>query len=98
VRFVLEALPALALLAGLVYVGRRVLGGWRDRRALARARWRARVRAAENQRVRVEVERLGEATQVVAELDPSADDFDEQLFDAESRAERLAATLNASGR
>jgi hypothetical protein len=89
-----EVLPALVLIflvgAGVRYAALR----WQ----VGRARWRARVRALADNRVAVEVARAGEATQVVAQLDPARDDFDEELFGAQARAEQLAATLNAARR
>jgi hypothetical protein len=94
VRFVLEALPGLVLV-GAAVVGARSLVG---RRRAGRARWAPRVRSLPDNRVSVEVAREGEATQVVAQLDPVADDFDEQLFGAQARAEQLAATLNVARR
>ena len=94
-RFVLEAIPALVALGGLIWGVRYALRRWRAQRQLTRARWTTRVRSRENNRVAVEVFRPGEETQTVAELDAGSEDFDTQLFDAQSRAEHLAAALNA---
>jgi hypothetical protein len=93
-----EVLPALVLLALVGWLAWWALSGWRGSRALRRARWAARVRSLENRRVAVEVARPGEATQVVAELDPATDGFETELYEARARAENLAATLNAARR
>lgn len=89
-----EALPALLLVAlagiALARVARTV--------SARRARWQSLVRSAASGRVVVEVARASEPTQVVAELDPAADDFDERLYEAKARAENLAAALNVARR
>ena len=95
-RFLLEALPGLVLIGLAVVAARSWRASWRRRRALERARWTAQVRSVAEHRVVVEVVRPGEATQVVAELDPAGATFDEELFQAQARAENLAATLNAT--
>jgi hypothetical protein len=94
VIYVLEALPALLLAGALAF------GAARATRAVARrrARWQPRVRSGQGSRVFVEVAREGEPVQVVAELDPAADDFDEHLFEARARAENLASALNVARR
>ncbi len=92
----------LALLAAVL-----LLLGWgaqelvrrtRHSRALRRAHWRPHVRSLPNNHVAVEVVRLGESSQVVAELNPAEEGFETQLFESEARAENLAATLNAASR
>lgn len=92
--YLLEALPALLLGAAAAY------GGWRvvHRLGLRRARWRSRIRPGGSGPLIVEVAREGDPPQLVARLDPAAADFDERLFEAQARADNLAAALNASRR
>ena len=96
--YVLDALLAIGLLALLIWGAQTLLQRVRETRELRRARWAPRVRSLPNNQISVEVERPGEATQVVAALNPAAEDFDRQLYEAEARAEELAATLNAVDR
>ena len=96
--YILDALLAVALLALLIWGAQTLLRRLRETRELQRARWAPRVRSLPNNQISVEVDRPGEATQVVAALIPAAEDFDRQLYEAEARAEELAATLNAADR
>ncbi len=96
--YVLEALFVVALLALLFWAAQEFIRRKRTARALQRARWEPHVRSLPNNHVAVEVVRLGEATQVVAELNPAEEGFETQLYEAEARAENLAATLNAASR
>ena len=79
-RFVIELLPVLALLAGAALLARRGLRGLRERRARARP-WEMSVRSVASDRLVVEVARPGEVPQVVGELDPGDPEFDAKLYE-----------------
>ena len=96
--YLLDALLAIALLALLIWGAQTLLRRVRETRELRRARWAPRVRSLANNQIAVQVERPGEESQVVAALNPAAQDFEHQLYEAEARAEELAATLNAADR
>lgn len=100
-RFLIEALPGLAVLALIIWVVSLVVGRWsaaRLRRADAHAPWRAVTRSAGPHQLVVEVTRPGEEAQPIAELDPALDGFEDRLAEAESRATSAAAALNAGRR
>ena len=71
----------------------------RDADALEQARWKRRLVALEDGRVRVEVARPGtDNTIPVQTLDPDADGFEIAVYEAEARADDLAISLNAGER
>jgi hypothetical protein len=97
VRFVIELLPVLALIAGAALLVRR---GWRavaERRAGSEP-WRVAVRSVSSNRLVVEVTRPGEPAQVIGELDPADRDFDAKLYELEFRARNITTALNATRR
>lgn len=87
---VLEALAVAAIAApiiyGLVLLSRR------------RARWHAFYRSTDTSTVRVGLERAGSPSIDMADLDPHAEDFSQQLAAARAEAAEKAAALNAAGR
>lgn len=76
--------------AGLANAARRR----RERRAAERAQWELSVENHDG-RVVIELEKLGQGTIPIAELDPVRDDFADQLFAAEALALERASELNA---
>jgi hypothetical protein len=100
-KLVLEALPALALVAAAVVGGRALAGSIaasRRRRSDLHAPWRMETRSGGPRRIVVEVCRPGEDSQPIAELDPTDEEFDVKLHEAEARARNVAAALNAGRR
>jgi hypothetical protein len=86
----LEALGVAAVAAPLVYLMVRL---WRRR-----ARWHPFYRSTDASTVQVGLERSGSADIEIADLDPHADDFSQQLAAARADASEKAAALNAAQR
>ena len=95
--YVLEV-AAVVVVAWLAYrLVAAALEDRRERRALVAARWRRRVVPAPEGKVRVEVAKHGVAEAITVDtLDPTAEGFELARFEAEARADDLAASLNAS--
>ena len=86
----LEALGVAVVAAPLIYLFLRLL-----RR---RARWHPFYRSTDASTVQVGLERTGSADIEMADLDPHADDFSQQLAAARADAAERASALNAAQR
>lgn len=86
----LEALGVAVVAAPLVYLLVRL---WRRR-----ARWHPFYRSSDSSTVQVGLERAGSADIEMADLDPHAEDFGQQLAAARASAADRAAVLNAAQR
>lgn len=93
----LAELAVVVLLAWAVYRTFRRLAERREEvRALSEARWKRRIVALDDGRVRVEVAKRGAEKAIpVQTLDPEAEGFEVAVYEAEARADDLALSLNA---
>lgn len=90
-----------ALLLGAVYVamaGIRWASGRWHQRSLDREGWSTDIHPNENGFVAVLLVRTGESPVNVATLDPSGEDFEAALLDAEVRADNMAKAMNRAER
>ena len=90
----------LAIAVGVAWAAYRAFVGYLSRREAAQelesSRWKRRVIALDDGRVRVEVAKRGAEKAIpVQTLDPEAEGFDVAVYEAEARADDLAISLNA---
>jgi hypothetical protein len=88
----LEVIVPLLAALGLGYGGVRAV---RERRRLARASWRVRVRPRREGDVSVLLEKYGQHAVHVATVPSGEEDFEGRLLEAESEARSRAAMLNS---